>query len=417
MKALRWPLVGVMVGALVAGSALAQTRKVNLEVWIYEAFAAGGDKAPIAQLAREFMSLNRDINITLIPNPPTSTAFRDKFMVAAQAGGGPDVIMSDIIWSPQLAAMGLALPIDNYVGAGKNDFYPGPLETLTYQGKLYGLPFYTNALGLIYNKTAFEKAGLPLPKDGWTWNDFMNAVKKLSVDGKYGFGFQGNWGGTFEWFPWLWQNGGQLLSADNTRALFNSPASVEAVETFLGLVTNKTYVPEAAKTWKTWDEMAAAFASGTIAMYQVGDWGLSGVDRLKPNFEWGVAPLPMNKQKASVVGGANWMINAKTKNPDAAWRWMRYVTGPKVYGLLDPYNRLAARKGSLTGQQSLQNNPRLQAFANLLKNGKARPAIPNWTQLEYDCLQPAFQSVLLKGAEVKKVMAEAEACANKILAK
>jgi ABC-type glycerol-3-phosphate transport system substrate-binding protein len=287
---------------------------------------------------------------------------------------------------------------------------------LTFNKELYGLPFYTNALGIIYNKTAFEKAGLPLPKDGWTWDDFMNAVKKLSNDTMYGLGYQGGWGGTFEWFPWLWQNGGELLTPDG-KAAFNSPEGLASVETFLGLVTNKTYVPEAAKAWKVWDELAAAFASGTIAMYQVGDWGLSGVERFKPNFEWAVAPLPMRKSKASVIGGANWMINKNTKNPDAAYRFLRFISGPKVYGMLDSYNRLSARKGSLSGQQLLKSNPRLQSFASLLKYGRARPPIPNWSQVEFDCLQPAFLNVILKGAEVKKVMADAEVCANKILAK
>lgn len=412
---MKYMKLGLVLLLAVLGSALGQSRKINLEVWVYESFAAGGANAPIAMLAKDFMNINRDVNITLIPTPPSSTAFRDKFVVAAQAGGGPDVIMSDIAWSPQLASMGLMLPVNKYMTAGMGDFFQGPLQTLTYKGQLYGLPFYTNALGLIYNKTAFEKAGLPLPKDGWTWDDFMTAVKKLSNGTMYGFGYEGGWGGTFEWFPWLWQNGGELLSEDGTKAAFNSPEAVQSVEAFMSLVTNKNYVPEAAKAWKAWDELAAAFASGTIAMYQVGDWGLAGVEKFKPNFEWGVAPLPQSKTKATVVGGANWMINKNSKNPDAAYRWLRYITGPKVYGMLDSYNRLAARKGAFTGQQIIKSSTRMQGFASVLKYARARPPIPNWTQIEFDCLQPAFLNVILKGAEVKKVMADAETCANKVL--
>lgn len=403
-------LILALACLLPAGAALAQ---VSLDVWIYDSFA--GDDAAIYETAEQFMQENPDVIVNLIPTQYGSSSYRDKFIIAAQARSGPDVLMTDIAWSPEFAAMGIVLPVDEYLGDGGDQFFPGPMQTLTLDGSVYGLPYYTNALAMFYNRTAFEEAGLPVPEEGWTWDDFHTAVDTLSDGQMYGFGLQAGWGGTFEWYPWVWQNGGDFLSADQSAPEFNSPDALEATKFYLDIVTNPSYVPEAAKTWKGWDELGAAFANEVIAMYEVGDWGLSIVEGLDPDFEWGVVPLPMNEQKASLVGGANWMINAATRNPDAAYRWLEFVTGPAVFESMDSYNRLAARRGAAEEQAIVRDDPRMQAFVASLEYARPRPALPTWTTIDYDCLQPAFLRVILEDADIESSMAEAEQCAAAIL--
>jgi ABC-type glycerol-3-phosphate transport system substrate-binding protein len=222
------------------------------------------------------------------------------------------------------------------------------------------------------------------------------------------------YGGTYEWYPWLWEAGGQLLTADGTKVAFNSPEGLQATKAFLGLYTTQKVIPEAAKTWQSWDELEAAFASGLIAMYEAGDWVLAPTDAKKPAFEWGVAPLPMEKTTSSEVGGANWMINKNTKNPDAAYKWVEFITGPDVFGLMDSYKRQAARKGGT--QQIDTADPRMQVFLGILDYAQALPSQPNWTNVDYNCLEPDFQKVLLQGASVESVMADAETCGNNALA-
>lgn len=399
-----------LVCLLLLGASNAQ---VKLDVWIYDSFA--GDDAPIEQVAQEFMQENPDVIVNLIPTQYGSSSYRDKFIVAAQARSGPDVLMTDIAWSPEFAAMGIVLPIDEYLGDGAKEFFPGPMQTLTYEGSVFGLPYYTNALAMFYNRTAFQEAGLPVPEEGWTWEEFHTAVDTLSDGNMYGFGLQAGWGGTFEWYPWVWQNGGDFLSEDQSEPAFNSPEALEATQFYLDIVTNPNYVPEAAKTWKGWDELGAAFANEVIAMYEVGDWGLSIVEGLEPDFEWGVVPLPMRKEQASLVGGANWMINASSRNPEAAYRWLEYVTGSAIFETMDGYNRLAARRGAADEQAIVQDDPRMRAFVASLEYARPRPALASWTTIDYDCIQPAFLSVILKDADVESSMAEAEQCAAAIL--
>jgi multiple sugar transport system substrate-binding protein len=385
---------------------------VTLQVWVYDSFAKDME-APIYNAVEKFEQENPGIKIEIIPTQYGSSPYRDKFITAAQAGSGPDALMADIIWTPQFAAAGLILPIDEFAGDEINNFYPGPVATNQYQGKLYGLPFYTNAVAMFYNKTAFIDAGLPLPEAGWTWDDFRQSAITLTKDNQYGFGFMAGYGGTFEWFPWIWQNGGEILNEENTQAAFTNPEGLESAKVFLELMTKDGVVPEAAKSWKSWDELAAAFSNRVIAMYEVGDWGLAAVDGMQPNFEWGVVELPMQASKASVVGGANWVISKNTKNPEAAYKWLSFINGPDVFELMDGYNRLAARSG---GQQAIVTaDPRMQVFVDSLEYARARPSIPNWTTIDYDCLQPAFLKVILEGADIEASLQEAGTCANNAL--
>ena len=388
--------------------------KVKLQVWVYDSFASDTN-SPIYKLTDKFMQEYPEITIEIIPTQYGSTPYRDKYITAASAGAGPDVLMMDIIWTPQMASAELALPISQYAGDSTELYYPGPLDTCYYEGVLYGLPFYTNSLALFYNKTAFVNAGIPVPDASWSWNDFREAALTLSKDGMYGFGLMAGWGGTFEWFPWLWQNGGELLDEDNSKALFVNTEGMEAARVFLNLITIDGVVPEAAKSWKSWDELAVAFSTGVIAMYEVGDWGLQVVDEKQPAFEWDVTPLPANKNRATVVGGANWIINSNTAYPAESYLWIEYVTGEEVFNLLDGYKRLAARKGGT--QQIVVNDPRMQVFIDSLEYARARPSIPNWTAIDYDCLQPAFIEVILEGANMEEKLFEAEKCANEVLAR
>ena len=408
MKLRHLVLTAIAVGLLSAASA--QTR---VNVWIYETFA--GDDSPIQRTATEFMAANPDIEINLIPTAYGSTSYRDPFVIAAQGGSGPDVIMADIAWTPEFAAMGIVKNLDEAMASKQDEFFPGPLATVTYEGSIYGVPFYTNALGMFYNKTAFLDAGLPLPTDGWTWEDFRTAVDTLSKDGMYGFGLQGAWGGTFEWYPWLWQAGGELLTEDGTAPAFNSAEGLEATTFFLDIITNPDYVPEAAKTWRGWSELGAAFSNNVIAMFEVGDWGLGIVDGFAPTFEWGVAPLPSYRERASIVGGANWIVNANTKVADAAWQWLDYVSGPAVFPMLDGYNRVAARRGALEQQEIVTSDPRMQVLAASLDYARARPTVSLWTSIDYDCIQPAFLQVILEDADINTAMAGAEMCAVEVL--
>lgn len=389
--------------------------KVKLEIWVYDEFYKDGDNSPIAQSTKKFIESNPNIEVSFIPVPYGSSSYRDKYIQAANGGGGPDIILSDNVWVPQLAAMELIQPLTAKLGDKKNEFFQGTIDAATWNNEIYGVPFHTDIMVLFYNKTAFKNAGLDPEKPPTTWEEFRTAAKALTKDGKYGFGLMGGWGGSFEWLPWFWQNGGEILDASGTKAAFNNEAGMEATEFFLNLITKDGVVPKAAMTWKSWDELAAAFANQTIGMVEGMDVLLQKLYAQNVDFEWGVAPLPGRKTQAATLGGGHWVVNKNSKNLDAAYQWIDFITSKDNLSMLDAYQRTSARKDA-DSQEIIKNDPRKQVFFKALEYARPRPIIAEWTQIDYDTIQPAFMSVIHEGADIKTAMDKAAAQVDKIMA-
>jgi multiple sugar transport system substrate-binding protein len=77
------------------------------------------------------------------------------------------VVRSDIIWVPELAKLGVLVPLTDALPdftdlAGKT--FEGPLATNVYKGKHYGLPLDTNTKVMLYNQAALQNAGVTVPK-------------------------------------------------------------------------------------------------------------------------------------------------------------------------------------------------------------------------------------------------------------
>jgi multiple sugar transport system substrate-binding protein len=150
-------------------------------------------------------------------------------------------------------------------------------------------------------------------------------------------------------------------------------------------------------------------------MYQTGDWSIDIVNGLAPDFAWGVAPIPRSRESASLVGGANWIVNPNTDEAALAVKWIEFVTGSASFAMMDGYSRISARKGAETEQAIIRDSDAMRTFVTLLDVARPRPTIPAWTPIDYDCLQPAFLEVILRGADVRSVMASATTCATENL--
>ncbi len=385
----------------------------DLEIWVYEEFYEDGENSPIVTATQAFKDANPDVNITFTPVPYGSSSYLEKFTQAAQGGGGPDVILSDNVWVPQLAAMELLNPITEQMATKKDEFFGGTIDAATLDGDIYGVPFHADSMILFYNKDMFKAAGLDPEAPPTTWEEFHDAAIALKDAGHGAYGLLGGWGGSFEWLPWFWQNGGEILAEDGT-ANFNSPEGMEATEFFLNMLTVDGIAPEAALTWKSWDELAAGFANQTVGMCQ----GMTVMHQklvdLEPDFEWGVAPLPSRKEAANTLGGGHWVINANSANPDAAWAWIDFISSKDNLSILDDYQRVSARKDALE-QETVQSDPVKQVFVAALADSRPRPIIPEWTTIDYNCIQPAFMKVIFEGADIQTAMDEAEVLANEAL--
>ena len=118
----------------------------------------------------------------------------DKYLVALKSNSGPDVINIAVDWTTPFAAMNKLVILDDFIKADNmdlSDFYAGPLETATYNGKICALPYRSETMGLFYNKSIFEEANLP-DRAPETWEELIEFSQATTKDDIYGFGLVGN---------------------------------------------------------------------------------------------------------------------------------------------------------------------------------------------------------------------------------
>jgi multiple sugar transport system substrate-binding protein len=160
-----------------------------------------------------------------------------KLTVALQGGEPPDITYQYGSSLPQVAPAPGLVDLTAWTqqpDVNWEDFIPGARDAATFEGKVLGVPALIDNLAIVYNKTLFDEAGLEYPNADWTWDDFRAAAKALTDPAEKQFGFSypmdASEDSVWHYDPLLWQNGGSILTEDNTQAAFNSPEGVEALQ-------------------------------------------------------------------------------------------------------------------------------------------------------------------------------------------
>jgi len=227
-------------------------------------------------------------------------------------------------------------PIQSFIDKDNYDLSQLEENILNYykvDGELYSMPFNSSTPVMVYNKDAFNEAGLDPEKAPETFSEVINAAAKLKKGEMYGFSML-----TYGWFfeQLVATQGGLYVNEDNgrsgdaTEALFNGPEGLN-VFNFLDTMNKAGTFGNFGTNW---DDIRAAFASGKVAMYMDSSAGVAGAIKTAP-FDVGVAYIPYAdevKRNGVVIGGASlWMSKGiAEKEQEAAWEFMKYLTTPEV---------------------------------------------------------------------------------------
>ena len=250
------------------------------------------------RVAQLFEDENPGVHVE-IAHKPWSEYF-DWLKAERAQGRSPDVMFLNYI--PMRAPDGMLENLDPYIARDRldlSDFYPALIEQFKYQGRQYGLPRDNDTKVIYYNRDAFDQAGVPYPRDGWTWADLREAAIKLTraQPVRYGFGFEAeHW-----WRLWVWQNGGDLVDDvyHPTRVTLNTPAAIEAIDYLAGLVSRDRVTPPPGElNTPTMEEL---FRGGRLAMMFGNHGEIPGLVE-NPELNWDVAPLPRGRQAVNFAG-------------------------------------------------------------------------------------------------------------------
>ena len=138
---------------------------------------------------------------------------------------------------PRYAKQGVLSNIEPFLTEeDKKDFYPSGFQVANVDGKIWAWPLWVTAISVFANKDIFKERGVDLPtmEKPWTWDQFVEAAKKLTykkADGTqvYGFGSSSKWGAV-EYYPLMYIDGGRILSADGKKFVQNQPEGVSALQ-------------------------------------------------------------------------------------------------------------------------------------------------------------------------------------------
>jgi multiple sugar transport system substrate-binding protein len=284
------------------------------------------------ELIAEFNEAHPDIEIESI-SMGRYQALSQKIMAAVAAGQPPVLAQAYEAWTEALIDNESAEPLTAYI-EGPNgltadelaDFVPGMLENNTWDGTVYSFPFNKSVRALYWNKNLFEAEGLDAAPSNW--REYEELSRRLTKDTD-GDGEIDQWGTAGQISAWMFenlllQNGGQVLTDDGTKAAFNSPEGVEALEFMVRLLTDYGKITSGY-------EYQNDFQAGKVGMIEGSTVSLSFMEG-KYTFDMAVAPLPDGKEKGCFVAGTNVVVfkDAGQKEKDAAWAFIKWFTSPEV---------------------------------------------------------------------------------------
>ncbi|WP_109209025.1 MULTISPECIES: sugar ABC transporter substrate-binding protein [Microbacterium] len=374
-------------------------------------FRGGPDEKAAYEAAIERFTEDTGVKVDMIVTD--ADQYATKLQAAVSGGKVPDVFYIEQANLQSYVHSGVLMDITDLVEESDIDLdniwqfgvdsyrFDGTLQG-TPEGKLYGLPKDVGPFAFGYNKTMLEEAGIPLPDPatGYTWDEFVDVTKQLTVD-KNGDGTVDQWGTGLN-VQWnlqslVWSNGGDWTNEDRTEVTVDTPEFAEALQWFADLTNVEKVTPSAsdAATLDTYQRWMA----GEIGFFPVGPWDVSVYNDL--DFEYDLIPWPVGStgEQATWLGSLGIGVSATSKNPEASVDLVTYLSTDveaqeslvaaniQIPNLIDMAEEWAAEEGAEPANRA--------EFVNIAQNtGRAMPAAYTYGAAWYDELWTNIQPVL-----------------------
>ncbi|TMF31134.1 MAG: ABC transporter substrate-binding protein [Chloroflexi bacterium] len=336
--------------------------------------------------------------------------FEDKIKTEMSANNEPDAMYVSTALMNFAAPNGRLLdlnPLMSKWGVSADEFIPTLMTPWQLSGKQYALPKDFGDLVLFYNKSMFTAAGLQAPT---SWDDIKSAAKTLTKGSVKGLSLPAD-AARFDAF--LFGYGGQVLSSDKNKAVFNDQKSQDALTFYSSfqLQDKSSDLPD--KLGATWP--GDAFGKQKAAMVIEGGWLIPYMHDTYPSVSYGSIKLPKFPVKESSLLFTNgWGCSAKTKNQDACMLFVKYMTGKVVQQqVLQSGFALPSRK-DLGTDPAITSNPDVKNLFDSASFATAWTFGPHESKIN-DAQNNAIQSVLLGKSDVKSALDKAVADANSAL--
>lgn len=370
-------------------------------------------------LAEKFMDANPGIKIEL---QSVAQGFDDKVLTAHAAGNTPDGLM---MWNtPQFVEAGIVEELSSFIdrdGVDMDQYHPVTKSWAEYNGGVWGLPKDYTPRAIYYNKDVFDEAGVPYPKDGWTFDEFLEISKKITngesgADARYGYvAIPGH---TYAMQQFIWSNGGDLCSPDGKTAsgYIDSPEVVEVVEWYKKLFDMSITT----STMDAYQNLGQTeFQTGIVGMMDNGSWPVS-VFKDDASLRFGIVapPVPRKGMQASpVIHSATYSMFAKAKQKDAIWEYLKFVAGPEGNRHIEGEKFGIGAIPGITETTGLLNDPYLGEFFRIGADATMVPVFTRnarWFEADGE-FQAALEAIFLTDADIQETLTKAAKKMDRIL--
>lgn len=390
LLSLCFPIIFAM-GCKSKSGGSANNGSVTIRMWIMPNSAQPvGD---LQEILKPFTATHPNIKVEVTSIDWGSA--KDKLNSAAISGVGPDITQMGTTWVGLVSATDALEPLDSHVAGlgGGSTFLPAAWSTAGIEGsgKVTSIPWFIDARVLYYRKDVFDKLHLT-EKDIASWEGFKATLDKIkkaklvlydqTVE-PLGSPGSNDWNILHNIAPWIWSGGGDLLSGDRGKAVFNNEAAAKGVNFFLGLAL-EGYIPKYCLELNT-AQVAAKFNEGAFAMYfdtpaQVKNLELpiekGGAAGTVAARNYAIALYPSGPAgRFTFFGGSNLAIFKSSDHKNEAWQVVEYLASkPAQLAYAKATGFVPARKDAFDDAYFTEH-PKRKIFIEAVKYGRTYPCV------------------------------------------
>jgi multiple sugar transport system substrate-binding protein len=410
---LAFAVLVLLLGHGCGGDAGAETAVVRF-------WAFGREGELVRRLVPEFEARHPGIRVEVQQIP--WTAAHEKLLTAYVGDAVPDVAQLGTTWVPELVALGALAPLDGRIAASaavvEEDYFPGAWQVNLLDGATWGVPWYVDTRVLFYRTDLVPREGWP-PRTWAEWRTAMEEIRRAGPDDRYPVLLPID-----EWaYPVVlgMQTGAGLLADGGRRGDFRAPAFRRAMAFYTGLFADGLAPPlDQAGLVNLYQQ----FADGTYAMVITGPWNLGEFHaRLPASMEgrWSTAPLPAPRAEdgypgASLAGGTSLVLFRHAAQPEAAWRWIEYLSEPAQQARFHELTGGLPARESAWERTGLAEDPLAAAFLAQLRRVEAPPKVPEWERIATRVAQCA-EEVVRGSRDLDAALAALDADVDRMLEK
>jgi arabinogalactan oligomer / maltooligosaccharide transport system substrate-binding protein len=334
-------------------------------------------------------------------------ALADKISAAIPRGKGADVfIYAQDRLGGWIESGNIIEPLDFYLDKGAKDAYlPLTWEAMSYRGTVYGLPFNYKAIALIYNKKLVSTP----PK---TTGELVTIAKKLTDKATGRFGLAYSYGDFYYHAALMNAFGGRAFDPGPTPAL-NAKENARSMELLLKWVYTDAILPAEPSSAL----ITALFNEGKAAMVFSGPWFLGEIAK---GVDFGLATLPTVDEAGGkplkpwvTVEGA--YIAAPCKNKEAAYDFIKYLTGPAAAKIMATKGGQSPASKAAYDDPAVKNDPILKVFRAQVEQAVPMPNIPEMSMM-WTPATTALGAIIKRSSPPQEVLDKAQAALAKDVA-